>query len=136
MDILNTIEIINEAYEKTCNELNPILLSKNAKMSFTNAYCYEFYLILKHYFPKGELVMQKNNMHCAILIDNIIYDTTGAREDHCSFRMEKSCDLENIYKNFGFFSYFFRDAFYKNVFHMMSVVSKNSVKILKKSLKV
>lgn len=130
------IKIINEAYIETYNEFKPVLLNKNALATFNNGYCYEFYMLLKHYFYDGKLVMTKDNTHCAILIDNVIYDTSGIRLDTYNFREEKSCDLEMIYKYFGFFNSTFREEMYKNIAKKVSIFNKNRVKTLKKEVKV
>ena len=132
MEILDLINIINEAYKKTWDELNPVLLSRDPKVCFYRGYCYEFYLIMKHYFASGQLVIEKEGMHCAILLDGGIYDVTGKRKDLHNFRKEKACDEEQIYKYYGFFSYSFRDDLYRNIFSMVSNKNKNSVKTLKK----
>ena len=136
MDVLDITKIINEAYIETYDELKPSLLNKNPIITFNSGYCYEFYLILNHYFNNGKLVMTKDNMHCAIMIDDVIYDSSGIRYDNYNFREEKACDLEMIYKYFGFFAYNFREELYRKVTRKVSIFNKNSVKILKKEVKV
>ena len=80
--------------------------------------------------------MTKDNMHCAIMIDDVIYDSSGIRYDNYNFREEKACDLEMIYKYFGFFYPLFREELYRKVTRKVSIFNKNSVKILKKEVKV
>ena len=46
---------------------------------FLNKYCYDYHLILKHYFKDAVLVVEKNNYHCSTLINNNVYDVTGLR---------------------------------------------------------
>ena len=136
MDVLDIIKIINEAYIETYDELKPVLLDKDPVITFNNGYCYEFYMLLKHYYYDGRLVMTKDNTHCAILIDNVIYDASGIRYDKYNFREEKSCDLEMIYKYFGFFTCNFREGLYRKVAKKVSIFNKNRVKTLKKEVKV
>ena len=46
---------------------------------FLDGYCLEYYNILKMLYPSGKMVLEKDHDHCAILIDNNIYDVSGFR---------------------------------------------------------
>lgn len=46
---------------------------------FLNGYCYEYFLILKKFFPEAKMVIQKDNNHCAALINGEVFDVTGIR---------------------------------------------------------
>lgn len=47
---------------------------------FLNDYCLEYFLILKEFYPNGKMVIEKNKDHCAILINNVVYDVSGIKD--------------------------------------------------------
>lgn len=104
MDIIETINIINETYENLYKEYEISYLYSSAELTFTNGYCYDFYCLLKRFYPTAKLMMKNDKMHCAALIDGNIYDTTGLRYDISDFHIATGCDMEYIYKYYGFFS--------------------------------
>lgn len=104
MDIIETINIINETYENLYKEYEISYLYSSAELTFTNGYCYDFYCLLKRFYPTAKLMMKNDKMHCVALIDGNIYDTTGLRYDISDFHIATGCDMEYIYKYYVFFS--------------------------------
>lgn len=114
-EILNTIKIINDTYEKCYVYYHPAHTNKSAKKTFMNGYCYEYYKILKFFYPKAILVIQNDKMHTACLINNDIYDASGKRTDNYNFHIATGSDIEYIYKYYAKFSVGFNDYLFKNV---------------------
>ena len=46
---------------------------------FLDGYCLDYYFLLKEFYPESILVMEKNNEHCASLINGNVYDVSGIR---------------------------------------------------------
>jgi hypothetical protein len=70
----------------------------DSRYYFLNGGCFELAYIIKHYFPENtEYVMRKDNNHCAILCDEIIYDAyDGYEEDELSkFGINKNEIIKN-----------------------------------------
>lgn len=131
MEIIDVIKILNDTYEEFYSKYNPSFLYDSAKLCFTNGYCYEYYRMLKIFYPTATLLMQNDKMHCATLIDDEIYDVNGKRDDFLNFRVATGCDMEYIYKYYGFFSDWVKeqlnDMIRNNVYK-----EKNKVKVLVK----
>jgi len=115
MDIIETINIINETYESLYETYGFSCGTSDAKKTFTSGFCYEYYVILHRFFPFAKLVMQNDNMHCAALIDGDVYDVTGLRSDASSFHEATGSDMEYIYGRYGFLNPGFKDIFNKMV---------------------
>ena len=49
---------------------------------FLNNYCLEYFLILKEFYPNGKIVIEKNKDHCAILINDVVYDVSGIKDNN------------------------------------------------------
>lgn len=128
MDVIDTINKINDSYIEVYDEYGYTYLNSNPIVTFNNGFCYEYHLLLKRFFYTAELVMQNDKMHCATLIDNNIYDVNGIREDIENFHIATGCDMEYIYKYYGFLPERFRENLNKTVTH--NVLSKNKVKII------
>lgn len=85
--------------------INSILINYfncNIYDMFLNDYCLEYYNILKKMYPNSYMVLEKNKEHCAILINEVIYDVTGIREN-VDFVLADSYDISfvnNFYKKF------------------------------------
>ena len=63
-------------------EINKILdeyFNDNIYDLFLNGYCYEYFIILKKFFPEAKMVIEKDNNHCAALINGEVFDITGIR---------------------------------------------------------
>lgn len=131
-EILKVINTINKVYEECYDEYKPAHLYNDAKTTFTNGYCYEYSLILQRFFYNGIIVMQNNKMHSAIMIDNVIYDVGGIREDTNNFHVATGVDFEYIYKYYGFFSNGFKEYLNKKI--VKEVLNKKSY--VKKLVKV
>lgn len=104
MDIIETINIINETYESLYDEFKNSYMYSSAELTFTNGFCYDFFCLLKRFFPTAKLMMKNDKMHCAALIDDEVYDATGLRDDPEDFHVATGCDMEYIYKYYASFS--------------------------------
>lgn len=135
MDIINLINNINNAYERVYDDIRMPGLYKCAILNFTNGYCYEFFCILKYFYPDAILLISNDKMHCAALIEDEVYDATGKREDTINFRVANGCDLEYIYKYYGFFTSNFKTLLKKEIKKNVSNNSKTYVKSLNKTYK-
>ena len=114
-EILNVIKIINDTYERVYEEYKPAHLYKDARTTFTNGYCYEYSLMLQRFYYNGVIVMQNDKMHSAIMIDGVIYDVMGVREDTYNFHVATGSDFEYIYKYYGFFNEHFKSYLNTNI---------------------
>ncbi len=132
MDIIETINIINETYESIYDDFKSDYMYSSAELTFTNGFCFEFYNLLKRFFPKTELVMSDDRYHCAALIDGEVYDTTGLRDDSYRFHVATGCDMEYIFKYYGFFSGGLKETLIKevtkNVFNNKKIYAKTLTK--------
>ncbi len=63
---------------------------------FLNGYCLEYYKILESIYPDCKMVLQKNNDHCACLINDEVYDVSGLC-DRDSFVIACKEDVDFIY---------------------------------------
>lgn len=133
MDIIETINIINETYETLYKEFKSSYLYSSAELTFTNGYCYDFFCLLKRFFPTAKLMMKNDKMHCAALIDDEIYDATGHRDDIEDFHVATGCDMEYIYKYYGFLSAGMKQELNKLVVKNVLSKKKISVKTLTKT---
>ncbi len=128
MDIIETINIINETYEGLYDEYKNDYMYSSAELTFTNGFCFEFYNLLKRFFPTAELMMSNDRYHCAALINEEIYDATGLRDDSENFHVATGCDMEYIYKYYGFFSMGLKEKLnglvVKNIFNNKNVCVK------------
>lgn len=132
MDIIETISIINETYESVYDGFKSSYMYRSAELTFTNGFCFEFYNLLKRFFPNTQLMMSNDRYHCAALIDGNIYDTTGLRDDISNFHIATGCDVEYIYKNYGFFSSRLKETLIKAVTKNVLSNKKIYVKTLNK----
>lgn len=133
MDIIETINIIKETYEYAYEIYGFSYGSSDSIKTFTGGFCYDFFCLLKRFFPTAKLMMQNDKMHCAALIDGEIYDVTGLREDISDFHEATGCDMEYIYKYYGFFSMGFKESLNKLVVKNVLGNKKNCVKMLTKT---
>ncbi len=133
MDIIETINIINETYEKLYDEYELSYMNRSAKLTFTNGFCYDFFCLLKRFFPAAKLMMQNDKMHCAALIDECLYDATGLRYDLYNFHEATGCDIEYIYKYYGTFSIWLKEILNKEVVKNVLGKKKVYVKTLNKT---
>ncbi len=115
MDIMNVINIINETYESYYEKNRDYRSFPSAIKTFSSGYCFEYFILLKRFFPNAILMMQNDKMHCAALIDGDIYDVNGIRYDTFNFHVATGCDYEYIYKMFAMFDFSFKDKFNKVV---------------------
>ncbi len=133
MDIIETINIINETYKYVYETYGSSNGNFNPIQTFTGGFCYEYYIILHRFFPFAKLMMQNDKMHCAALIDGEIYDVTGLREDSSNFHEVNGCDMEYIYNRYGFLNAGFKDVFnkivVKNVYNKGNSFTKKRNKI-------
>ena len=63
---------------------------------FFNDYCLEYFLILKELYPNGKMVIERNKDHCAILINDVVYDVLGV-EDNNLFYIALEDDENYVY---------------------------------------
>ncbi len=63
---------------------------------FSNGYCLEYYEILKLIYPDCKMVLQKNNDHCACLINDEVYDVRGLCDKE-SFEIARKKDIDFVY---------------------------------------
>ena len=70
---------------------------------FTNKYCFEYFLILKEFYPDAVLVAQNNRDHCAALIKDNVYDVTGIKNKE-DFFVADSSYVDYIYSFYNRFS--------------------------------
>ena len=70
---------------------------------FLNEYCLEYFLILKEFYPKGKMVIEKNKDHLAILIDDVVYDVSGIRDNNLFYTALESDEnyVYSFYKKFS-----------------------------------
>ncbi len=115
MDIIETINIINENYERAYNEYGCYYLNNSAIITFGGGYCYEYFTLLKRFYPQAELMIKNDKMHCATLIDGYIYDVSGLVKDPNNYHVADGCDVEYIYKRYPFFSLGFKEYLHKEV---------------------
>ena len=135
MDIINLINKINETYEDVYDFFKMSSMYKYADLNFTNGYCYEFFCLLKSFYPDALLMMSNDKMHCAALIKGNLYDATGLRDDDFNFHLATGSDMEYIYKYYGFFSSEFQTFLNKGILKKTSNNSKNYAKTLNKKYK-
>ncbi len=109
MDIIETINKINETYEYVYDTYGFAYGKPDPNETFMSGFCYEYFNILHRFFPSAKLMMQNDKMHCAALIDDDIYDVTGLRCDKLNFHEATGADIEYIYKRFGMFPLGFKD---------------------------
>lgn len=105
MEIENIIKIINESYNEIDHKEKLSYTYIDAELTFKNGYCYEYYLLLKRFYPTAKLMMQNDKMHCAALIDGVIYDVSGVVFNQEDFHEATGCDLEYIYKYYDVLPY-------------------------------
>lgn len=134
MDIIDVINIINETYESIYSDFKNVYTYRSAELTFTNGFCYEFYNLLKKFFPKTQLVISDDRYHCAALIDGKVYDTTGLRGDPQRFHLATGCDVEYIYNYYGFFSGGLKETLSKEVVKNVFSKRNNYVKTLTKKV--
>ncbi len=132
MDIIETINTINETYEELYEEYGCSYMYRSAELNFTNGYCYDFYCLLRRFFPAAELVMKNDKMHCAALIDGEVYDATGLRDDKKDFHIATGCDMEYIYKYYGFLNASMKQELNRLAVRKVFEKKKVSVKTLNK----
>lgn len=135
MDIIETINIINETYENVYKNFNLSFIYSSSEITFTNGYCYDFFCLLKRFYPKASLMMKNDKMHCAALIDGNLYDATGLRNDLSDFHIATGTDMEYIYKYYGFFKGEFKRVLNDTVIKNVLNNKKNCVKTLNKTYK-
>lgn len=110
MDIIETINVINETYEYVYDTYGFAYGTPDSNETFMNGFCYEYFNILHRFFSSAKLMIQNDSMHCAALIDDDIYDVTGLRYDKSNFREATGADTEYIYKTYGMFPMGFKDV--------------------------
>ncbi|HIU40464.1 MAG TPA: hypothetical protein IAB68_04110 [Candidatus Aphodocola excrementigallinarum] len=132
MDIIDVINIINETYENIYKEFNSSFMYSSAQITFTNGYCYDFFCMLKRFYPNASLMMKNDKMHCAALIDDNLYDATGIRDDLFDFHLATGTDMEYIYKYYGFFKGRFKTLLTNEVVKNVLSNKKSYVKTLNK----
>ena len=82
---------------------------------FLNNYCLEYYNILKKLFPDSKMVLEKNNDHCAILIDDVVYDVTGIRDKN-DFIIADASDIMFVNEFYNKFNINLKYDLYLNIF--------------------
>lgn len=133
MDIIETINIINESYESLYDQFKSSYMYRSAELTFTNGFCYDFFCLLKRFYPTAKLMMRNDKMHCVALIDDEIYDATGHRDDIEDFHVATGCDMEYIYKYYGFLNAGMKQELNKLVVKNVLDKRKISVKTLNKT---
>ncbi len=95
LDVYLEIIVINEVLNEYFND--------NIYDLFLNGYCLEYFNILKSLHKEAKLVLEKNNEHCAALINNKIYDVSGIRskDDFEQVNTNKEEFVNSFYKRFS-----------------------------------
>jgi len=91
-EVLILIELINSLTDENWDYC---LSGMRAKQYFKSGGCYEFVKVLKHFFPEGTIMMQKDYNHCAYLIGEIIYDCEGVCKKN-DFIIASDLDKEKL----------------------------------------
>lgn len=95
MDVLLKIEEINKVLQEYFED--------DIYDLFMNKYCFEYYLILKKYYPLCELVINRENNHCAIKIDGINYDVCGIAQGLYELaNYQDLCFIKSFYNRFTY----------------------------------
>lgn len=89
---------------------------------FLNRYCFDYYDILKTLYPDAKMVIEKNNYHCATLINNEVYDVSGIRCKDDFFIASKD-DEDFVYSFYGKMD----DRDKKNIINLIKGISKKLI---------
>lgn len=89
---------------------------------FLDGYCLDYYDILKTLYPDAKMVIEKNNYHCAALINNEVYDVTGIRCKYDFFIASKK-DEDFVYSFYGKMD----DGDKKKIINLIKGISKKLV---------
>lgn len=73
----------------------------DAKYFYLHGGCYYFACLLKYYYKDEIIMINKEYNHCAIKINNQIYDASGLVEDITNYNEATKQDIEYIKDNFG-----------------------------------
>lgn len=92
MDVVLSIININRILQNCFND--------DVILMFLNGYCLDYYDILKTLYPDAKMVIEKNNYHCAALINNEVYDVSGIRCKDDFFIASKN-DEDFVYSFYG-----------------------------------
>ena len=82
----------DELYEK---------LNCDAKTYFTNGGCFEFAQVVKKYIPMSQIMINKENDHCAIAYRGNIYDATGIVRNKMDYSIARIDDIKYMEDRFG-----------------------------------
>ena len=68
---------------------------------FQRGACYEFAKIIKHYIPEATIYMSKDHYHCAVKIDDTLYDSKGVITNPQDFYEADEEDYDHMENTFG-----------------------------------
>ncbi len=114
---MNLLDIIylNEVLKTYFNDDEEMVVNL-----FSNGYCLEYHRLLKMLYPDCKMVLEKNNDHCATLIDGTIYDVYGYRnkKEFIIATKEEEAFVNSFYchfsdKEFDTISFLVKDKFDK-----------------------
>lgn len=96
--ILKFIDFINNLVNDEFNNF----MDCDSKYYFQHGGCLEFAKILKYYLKNGQIVINKEHSHIALLIDNVIYDSYGIVKwtDYEIVKEEEIDILEDFHNNY------------------------------------
>ncbi|MBO5397798.1 MAG: hypothetical protein J6A36_02540 [Clostridia bacterium] len=76
-------------------------LNISAEELLLNGGCFEFAKIMNKIFPQGKICLRNDNKHCAIEIDENLYDVLGRIDDRDYYRQASQSELEWMQDKFG-----------------------------------
>jgi hypothetical protein len=97
MSVLSVISKINQTFNNSVHSD----IHGEAKVAFSYGGCLVFCKILKKFYPNSKLLIDKKKGHCALLINEIGYDTSGKVNLNC-FKVAEQEDIMYAENHYGF----------------------------------
>ena len=104
-DPVKLIEAIKESMQEIIEENNLTEFFGFSMENLFKVYSSDFCEILLYYFPEATLMMKNNYLECAVLIDDLVYDSSGVA-NKLEYTKATAEDIRFISRSFKHLSFY------------------------------